>query len=116
MSYQKYYPNGWQNGQSGGTPITAEALNHMEDGVSEVSAAVEHAVLVIEFASFSSLPQTINNAAITERHVMLESELSNPNAQSDDWTVTTANGSITVSGNISGSTSLKLVLGKAEEI
>ena len=33
MSYEKYYPNGWQSGENGGTPITPEALNHMEDGL-----------------------------------------------------------------------------------
>jgi hypothetical protein len=33
MSYSKYYSGGWQDGSSGGTPITAEALNHMEQGI-----------------------------------------------------------------------------------
>lgn len=33
MSYEKYYPGGWQSGESGGTPITPEALNHIEDGI-----------------------------------------------------------------------------------
>lgn len=33
MSYEKYYPNGWQSGETGGTPITPEALNHMEEGI-----------------------------------------------------------------------------------
>ena len=33
MSYSKYYSGGWQDGSSGGTPITADALNHMEQGI-----------------------------------------------------------------------------------
>lgn len=33
MSYDRYYENGWQSGESGGTPITPEALNHMEKGI-----------------------------------------------------------------------------------
>lgn len=33
MSYEKFYPNGWQSGETGGTPITPEALNHIENGV-----------------------------------------------------------------------------------
>ena len=33
MSYQSYYPNGWQSGESGKTPITPEALQHMENGI-----------------------------------------------------------------------------------
>lgn len=36
MSYEKYYPGGWQSGESGGTPITPEALNHIENGVKEL--------------------------------------------------------------------------------
>lgn len=33
MGYEKYYPGGWQSGEAGGTPITPEALNHMEAGI-----------------------------------------------------------------------------------
>ena len=33
MAYEKYYPGGWQSGETGGTPITPEALNHMEKGI-----------------------------------------------------------------------------------
>ena len=40
MGYEKYYPGGWQSGEAGGTPITPEALNHMEEGI---EAAADHA-------------------------------------------------------------------------
>lgn len=33
MSYERFYPGGWQSGETGGTPITPEALNHMESGI-----------------------------------------------------------------------------------
>ena len=33
MAYSRYYPNGWADGESGGTPITAAAMNHIEDGL-----------------------------------------------------------------------------------
>ena len=33
MAYEKYYPGGWKSGETGGTPITPEALNHMEEGI-----------------------------------------------------------------------------------
>jgi hypothetical protein len=33
MSYKKYYEGGWRSGETGGTPITPEALNHMENGI-----------------------------------------------------------------------------------
>ena len=32
-TYSKVYPNGWKSGEIGNTPITPEALNHMEDGI-----------------------------------------------------------------------------------
>lgn len=33
MSYSPYYASGWLNGESGATPITPDALNHMEEGI-----------------------------------------------------------------------------------
>ena len=41
MNYQKYYPNGWQSGESGGTPITPEALNHIEDGILNLNILID---------------------------------------------------------------------------
>lgn len=35
MSYKPYYTNGWKSGEAGGTPITPEALNHMENGIKQ---------------------------------------------------------------------------------
>src|SRR5690554_6397029 len=31
-----YEPFNWQDGEAGGTPITAERLNHIEDGIKNV--------------------------------------------------------------------------------
>lgn len=33
MAYTPYYSGGWQSGEEGGTPITPDALNHMEEGI-----------------------------------------------------------------------------------
>ncbi len=33
MAYTPYYQNGWADGSSGGTPISAAALNNMENGI-----------------------------------------------------------------------------------
>src|SRR5690606_30599717 len=38
MAYQPYYPGGWQPGPGGQTPITADALNHMEGQYDAVMA------------------------------------------------------------------------------
>lgn len=67
-------------------------------------------VLQVDIASFSSLPQTVSNSAITADHVVVNSVLGTPSAQTGDWTVTTSDGSLTVSGTISGSTTLTLYL------
>ena len=70
----------------------------------------EDRIIVLTIPSFSSLPQTISDAAITDKHVCLKAELGTPSAQRGDWTVTTSTGSLTISGSISGSTTATLYL------
>lgn len=78
---------------------------------SQVATAVSEAkVLVVDIASFSSLPQTVSNADVTADHVVVNSVLGTPSAQTGDWTVTTSAGSLTIAGAISGSTTLTLYL------
>lgn len=79
-----------------------------------VVTVVYDGVLVIDVASFSSLPQTVSNSAITANHVCVKAELGTPSAQTGDWTVTTSAGSLTLSGLISGSTTAKLYLAVAQ--
>lgn len=71
-------------------------------------------VLVVTSSAFSSLPQTISNDKISNAMVVVNSVLSNPSAQTGDWTVTTASGSVTIAGSISGSTSITLYLEKTQ--
>ena len=71
-------------------------------------------IIAVETSSFSSLPVTITSDKITENHYLVESTLSNPSAQTGDWTVTTANGSMTISGTISGSTTAQIILGRVD--
>jgi len=68
------------------------------------------AVKVIEVPSFSSLPLTVNDTDIQPGLVVVNSVLSNPSAQTGDWTVTTDWEQLTISGSISGTTSLTLYL------
>lgn len=67
-------------------------------------------VVVATKASVSSLPTTISDAKITSDHVLLNSVLSNPSAQTGDWTVTTSAGQAVISGTISGTTDITLYL------
>lgn len=71
---------------------------------------VNGGVLQVDIAAFSSLPQTVYNAAITADHVVVNSVLGTPSAQTGDWTVTTSAGSLTIAGTINGSTTLTLYL------
>ena len=73
-------------------------------------------MIVIDVAAFSSLPMTITNEAIKSTMYEMKTELSNPSAQIGDWTVTTSNGSAVVSGNISGTTTMKLYLNPGKEV
>ena len=91
----------------------AEATAGTETAPRVVSPAVLNSfvsVLVLDVASFSSLPQTVTDANITSDMVCIKSELGTPSAQTSDWTVTTSDGSLEVAGSISGSTTLKLYL------
>lgn len=69
--------------------------------------------LKIDISSFSSLPKTVNNENIKADMVVIEKYLSNPAAVVSDWTITASNGSLTITGTISGSTSLTLYLMKS---
>lgn len=67
-------------------------------------------VIEVSASSVSSLPTTITSDRILEKHVCVKAVLSNPSAQTSDWTVTTAAGSATISGTISGTTDITLYL------
>ena len=69
--------------------------------------------LVIKIATFTALPKTVTDEHITADMVVVNSVLGTPSAQTSDWTVTTADGSVTVTGDISGSTALTLYLMKS---
>ena len=88
--------------------ITPAVLNSFVESKVDVMPT-----LVIEVASFSSLPQTVTDERITADMVVVNSTLGTPSAQTSDWTVTTADGSATIAGSISGETSLTLYLMKS---
>ena len=73
---------------------------------------VPQTVLAISCGTVSSLPKTVSNAKITSDMVVIKSVLSNPSAQQGDWTVTTATGTLTISGSIAGNTGVTLYLAR----
>lgn len=66
--------------------------------------------LHVSASSVSSLPVTISNANITSDMRVIEWVLSNPSAQTGDWSWTTAAGGVTITGTISGTTKIDLDL------
>ena len=99
------------NGKVGNVVLNADDIE-LSDGTT-IQDMIDGQSLVIDISSFSSLPKTVTNAAITADHVVVESTLGTPAAQTGNWTVTTSNGSLTISGSMSGSTTVRLTLVKA---
>lgn len=44
MTYNKVHPSGWHDAPDGTTPITADALDTIEQGISDTSTAVDGVV------------------------------------------------------------------------
>ena len=106
------------------TDTTYNLASHSEAGLlstadkikldSIITSNANSPIIVVETSAFSSLPITITSDKITENHYLLETTLSNPSAQTNNWTATTTNGSLTIAGNISGSTTARLILGRID--
>ena len=94
----------------------ASKINSLETDLSSANSRVNgletdisnNKVVVVDCGTLSSLPTTIENSDITEKHVAVNYEVNSPYAIKSGITVTTANGSITISGTLSDSTTLKL--------
>lgn len=69
--------------------------------------------LNLNCGTISSLPATFTNNFINRHMVCIKAVLGTPSAQTSDWTVETADKSVTISGTISGSTTLSLILEQA---
>jgi hypothetical protein len=65
MSYSSYYPNGWQSGEAGATPITPAALNYMENGIKNAQSTAENASSAASSAASAaaSAQSSANSAA-----------------------------------------------------
>lgn len=92
----------------------ADNITSINNSISSLNTDTEALkVLKVATGSFSSLPQTVSNANISSDMISIKEELSDPSAQTGDWTVTTSDGSVSVSGDINGTTTLTLYLSKS---
>lgn len=97
-------------GQGAAFGKAAERDQELDIGTWKLTCGGISSHICVELASFSSLPKTVYHPAITANHIVTRDEVGTPSAMTSDWTVTTANGSLTISGSISGSTTLRLIL------
>lgn len=67
-------------------------------------------LLCIDCGTVSTLPKTVSNAEITSNMICVSSVIGTKSAQKSPWSVTTANGSVTIDGTINGSTTLVIYL------
>lgn len=90
-------------------------IQTINGSINEVKAQADKCeCLVLTQASISALPVTISDTAIETDMVVINAVLSNPAAQTNDWTVNTYTaGQATISGTISGTTDLTLYLMKS---
>ena len=112
----------WDNGQTtvdynvshigaNGTGSTAAEIT--TNSALTVQEELDYKILVKDIVSLSSLPYTVNDSSITADHIVVEAVLGDPSVMINDWTATTSTGKVVISGSISGTTSLRLVLAKA---
>lgn len=98
-------------GGGGGLPAGGEAGQALVKASStDYAVKWATAALHISVASFSSFPQTISNSAITAGMRVVNCVWGTPSAVTSTVTWTTTDGSLTLSGNISGSTTAEIDL------
>ena len=94
--------------------LSDDATGALETRIQQVEAAVATKggkALWVNMGTISSLPVTKNVAGVTTDMVCAHYEMSTPSAQISNWTINTdVAGRVTVSGTISGSTSLIILL------
>lgn len=104
----------WTNQVLAAAELVTDSLEEAveaADRAEEAAAAItgDYAIPVtIDFGTLTSLPATVEQANITSTMTVDYFEMSDPSAFTSDLTVTTADGSVTVAGSISGSSTLKI--------
>lgn len=89
-------------------------ISGLTTSVNQFNASLAKTEVLIVTATISSLPSTISNSNIETDMVCLKLDLSNPAAQISDWiTNTDTAGKVTISGSISGTTTITLYLMKS---
>ena len=75
----------------------------------EVNSNVPAKPVISQSISVSSLPLTVNVSGMTANHKVVYCGFGTPSAQSNSWSISTTNGSYTISGTLGETTTLDLV-------
>lgn len=82
--------------------------------INTLGAELDKEILEVSISSLSSLPTTIYSTKITADHIVLDFYIKDQeDVQGDEWTITTANGGVTISGTLNATTDIVLALGKS---
>lgn len=103
----------WENYPSKNTPINADNLNRIEEGMAGIYRDVGTGVLYFPSVPVSAKTgdiATVTDASITADHIVAEAVWANPLAITSDVTWTTEAGRITLNGTCSAATTVNLVL------
>ena len=76
----------------------------------KIDAAFGRNNVFLTISNLSALPHTATNSKITANHRVVNAVFTNPAAAPSDWSYTTSAGSITLSGTMSGTTTVYLCL------
>lgn len=104
------------------TPI-ATKLNSLQTRINTMETVTIPAIeqesqserAIIVSGTISSLPATLSNPDITADHIVINAILGDVGAQGSDWTFTTSEDSISISGTLNKSTTITLYLVKRKE-
>ena len=99
-----------KNGKLGTIELSGDMQTYIGTDMLEEYIKKQTRFIKVSKSSVSSLPTTITDSGITNKMECIKAVLSNPAAQRNDWTVTTSNGSLQISGTISGTTNITLYL------
>ena len=94
--------------------LTSGAVYTAAEGLSGDITAVTP--ITVDMGTISSLPITKTATGVTADMTVDSWEIGTPSAFKSDLTVTTADGSVTVNGSISGSSTLKIKLSKTTNV
>ena len=102
-------------GMAADAKATGDAINEVAGDLSDLAADVSKCeVRVVNLGTVSSLPKTQVVSGMETDEVCIHAELGTPSAQTGTWTVNTNTaGQVTLSGSITGSTTVKLYLMKS---